>query len=130
MTEPIPTTGLATLAAAINGVALSLLGVPLLAIVWGFVGALMTMSQMSTMTKPRAFVFGALSTLAGAALGTAGVEILALQGRAALVLGSLAGGAGAFVLIATLVKRAVGIAGGAKTGLTVPAPLTKEGGQP
>jgi hypothetical protein len=135
MTEPITTTSVAGLAAAFGGITMSLLGVPYLAVVWGFVGALVTMMQMATMPKPRAFVFGLLSTLAGAALGTFGVEVLGAQGRAALVLGSLVGGAGAFALIAALVRRATVFAGGQKiggiTGATAPAPLAKtEGGKP
>lgn len=112
MTEPVTSTAAAGVAAIVGGITMDLLGVPYHAVVWGFVGALVTMSQLASMSKPQAVVYGLLSTLSGAALGTFGVELLGLQSRAALVLGSLIGGAGAFAVIGALVKRATGFAQG------------------
>lgn len=93
---------------------MSLLGVPLLGLVWGFVGALMTMTQMERMPWGRAALFGALSTLAGAAIGAGVVSVTAATGTPALILGSLAGGAGAFGIVGALAKRLASGAGGAQ----------------
>ncbi len=93
--EPMSTTSAATLAAAVSGVTLALLGVPYHALVWSFVGALVALSQAVRMPRGRAFAFVALSTLCGAAIG-AGVEgLLDKASRAALVMASLVGGYGA-----------------------------------
>jgi hypothetical protein len=127
MPEPTSTAA-AGVAAIISGITLDLLGVPYHAVVWGFVGALVTMSQMAKMERSRAFVYGLLSTLAGAALGTFGVELMALQSKSSLIIGSLIGGAGAFGLIGALVRRATKAARGAD--VTQPAPLAAEGKKP
>jgi hypothetical protein len=111
MTEPIAA---ASVAATLSGVTMSVLGVPGHAVIWGFIGALATISQMERMPWYKAFMFGVLSTLMGAAFGTFGAEALDLKGKAALILGSLIGGAGAFAIIAAFVKRATRIAGGEK----------------
>ena len=108
MAEPT-STATASFAAVLGGISLDLLGVPYHAIVWGFVGALVTMSQMATMPRGKAFVFGLLSTLTGAALGSFGVDFFHLQSKAALIVGSLVGGAGAFALIGALVSAGFGV---------------------
>lgn len=109
-----PTTSAASIAASISGVTMSLLGVPWLAVVWGFVGAMATLSQMQQMPLRRAILFGVLSTLVGAAMGTFGTQLLNLTGNMALVLGSVVGGAGAHAIIGALVQRAVRAAEGNK----------------
>ncbi len=109
MTEPISTATATGVAALLGGLTLDLLGLPYLAVVWGFVGAMVGMMQLNTvatMSTAGAFFFGLLSTLVGAALGTAGVDVLGLQGRAALIVGSLVGGAGAFGLVNSLIALA------------------------
>ena len=127
MAEPTSTAA-ASFAAVLGGISLDLLGVPYHAIVWGFVGALVTMSQMATMPRGKAFVFGLLSTLTGAALGSFGADFFGLQSKAALIVGSLVGGAGAFALIGALVNRAAAFAAGGK--LPGKAATPADGGQP
>lgn len=106
MTDPI--TPVATgLAAIIGGITLELFGLPYHAVVWGFFGALVSMSQLNTvktMSNGGAFLFCVLSTLVGGALGNFAVEFLALPSRAALILGSLIGGAGAFGFVNLLLS--------------------------
>lgn len=114
MVEPTSTTAAASIAATLSGLTMSLLGVPLLGLVWGFVGALMTMTQMERMPWLRAALFGVLSTLAGAAIGGGVVTATSATGNAALILGSLAGGAGAFGIVGALAKRLASTAGGSK----------------
>ena len=112
MTEPASTAAATGVAALLGGVTLDLLGLPYLSLGWGFVGAMVSMMQLNTvatMSAKGAFFYGFLSTLVGAALGTFVVALLVkfgidLQGRAALIVGSLVGGAGAFVLINSLVS--------------------------
>jgi hypothetical protein len=129
MTEPISSGAVAAgFAASLGGITLSLLGVPYHAVIWGFVGAMATLSKMEPMPKRKAFVYGMLSTLSGAALGSFGVELTQLTSRAALIVGSLVGGAGAFALIGALVSRATALAGGGKPADAPNAP--DAGGKP
>ncbi len=114
MTAPISATTAAGFAATLSGVTMSAIGVPGHAVICGFIGALATISQMERMPWYRAFVFGIVSTFSGAAFGTFGAEMLELKGKAALILGSLIGGAGAFAIIGAFVKRAAKLAGGDK----------------
>lgn len=113
MAEPTTTTA-ASIAASLSGLTMSLLGVPGLAVVWGFVGALMTMSQMEPMAWKKAAMFGILSTMAGSAIGAGSVNLLGVSGNAALILGSLAGGAGAFAIVGAVARRMASTAGGDK----------------
>ena len=114
MAEPTSSSLAAGFAATLSGVTMDLLGVSHLALVWGFVGAMMTMSQMEKMQWSRALLFGILSTAAGAAIGSASVSMLSATGTSALIIGSLAGGAGAFGIVAGLAQRFARVAGGEK----------------
>lgn len=105
MPEPISASTAASIAASVSGVTMSLLGVPWHAVAWGFIGALMSISQMEPMPWYKAFLFGTLSTLAGAALGAFGAEMFNLQGGGAVILGSLVGGIGAFPIVNALRDR-------------------------
>ncbi|MDE2098889.1 MAG: hypothetical protein KGL39_16670 [Patescibacteria group bacterium] len=114
MAEPTSSIAVASLAATLSSITMQLLGVPGLAVVWGFVGAMMTMSQMQAMPWPRAVLFGLLSTLSGAAIGAGSVGLMGVSGNPALILGSLAGGAGAFGIVGSLAQRLAKSAGGSQ----------------
>ena len=103
MTDPTTSTAAAGLAASISGVTLALFGVEYYALLWALVGALLAMSAAASMSRGRAIVYVALSTLVGAALGHGALALLDTQNRALLILGSLAGGAGAQQIVSTLI---------------------------
>lgn len=107
MTEP--TTAAASLAATLSGVTLALFGVDHYSLLYGLVGALLAMGQIDTVGRRSAVVFVVLSMLVGAAVGSA--VMLALpdgwQHRPVLILGSIAGGYGANLIVAALIKALV-----------------------
>jgi urea transporter len=105
MAEPATTTA-ASVAAAVSGITMALLGVDYHAVLYGFVGALIAVSQSQHTSRWRAVVSVVLSTVTGAVLGTAVVQALGLEGRASLLLGCIVGGAGAQALVLGLVRAA------------------------
>jgi urea transporter len=105
MAEPATTTA-ASVAAAVSGITMALLGVDYHAVLYGFVGALIAVSQSQHTSRWRAVVSVVLSTVTGAVLGTAVVHALGLDGRASVLLGCIVGGAGAQALVLGLVRAA------------------------
>lgn len=101
-----PTTTAASMAAAASGITMALLGVNHHSLLYGFVGALIAMSHTKYASRWRAIVGVVLSTVAGAALGSAAVQAFGLHGNAAVLAGCLVGGAGAQALVIGLVRLA------------------------
>lgn len=105
MAEPTSTT-LAGYAAAASGVTLALLGVDYHSLLYGFVGALLAISNSERMTRARAVVYAVLSTLTGAVIGNAAVAFFETTNRSMLIFGCLIGGAGAQGFVYRFIKRA------------------------
>lgn len=106
---PEPTSSTATaIAAAASGVTLALFGVDYFSLLYGLVGAMVAVVNTAQMPWVKAVVFVVLSTLIGAVLGNAAVVVLGTTNRIMLILGCLIGGAGAFGLVAALIKIATG----------------------
>lgn len=103
MPEPT-TTGAATVAAAASGITLAMLGVDYYSLLGGMIGALFSTGQADKMTWWRAIASVILTTIVGAVLGTAAVELLEAKSRAVLILGSLISGAGAMGIVSSLIK--------------------------
>jgi hypothetical protein len=101
-----PATTAATIAAAASGVTMAMLGVDYHSLLYGLIGALIAVSQAQHTSRWRAVVSVVLSTVTGAVLGTAAAEALGLNGKAALLLGCIVGGAGAQALVLGLVRLA------------------------
>ena len=101
-----PATTAASVAAAASAITMALFGVDHHSILYGFIGALIAVSQSQHSSRWRAVVSVVLSTFAGAALGAGVVQALGAEGKAALLLGCLVGGAGAQVLVMALVRAA------------------------
>lgn len=109
MPDPTSTTAVAAtssaaaISAALSATTLALIGVEYFALLWGLIGALLAMGGAASMTRFRAIVYVALSTLVGAAIGHGVLAFMDSTSRPALILGSLIGGYGAQELI----KRAM-----------------------
>lgn len=85
----------AGLVASIGGLTLALFGVGYYALLWAGIGAGWALYRAETMPLPRAFFFAFLSTLAGAALGSALAAWSGIAGNSLLIVGSLVSGYGA-----------------------------------
>lgn len=108
MAEPTATSvTLGALAGAISGATLALLGVDYYSLVWALVGAMVARSERASMGRVRAVIYIALSTLLGAALGSAAVVLAEQQHRAVLILASIVCGAGAQMLISAVLQAAL-----------------------
>src|SRR4051812_14701043 len=97
---------LAAFVAGVSQVLLTLFGVDYYAMLWAFVGSLVALSQTGQMTRARALVYVCLSTLVGAALGSAAYVYLAATAKPILLLASVTGGFG-WQLIMTAIVQAV-----------------------
>lgn len=98
------------LAAIVSGASqalLTLLGVDYYAMIWAFFGSLVALTQTQRMTRGRAVLFVLLSTLVGAALGTAAFAYLAVQPKAILLVTSVVGGFGFQLILAALTQAVV-----------------------
>jgi apolipoprotein N-acyltransferase len=103
-----PTTTLASvLAASASTITLALIGVDHYSLVWGLVGALLALYQSAPMGRAKSVIFVALSTMIGAALGTATQEWLDSTSRPLLIVASLIGAFGAQAIITTLLRTAL-----------------------
>lgn len=107
MIEPTTSITAGSIAAALSGITLALLGVDYYALLWGLVGAVLALGQAAPMTRGRAVAYVVLSALVGAALGHALISFTGSISRPMLILGSLVGGAGAQIIIAALIKAVV-----------------------
>ncbi len=96
-----------TLAAAASAITLALFGVDYYSLLYGFVGALLALSEAGTMGRRRAVIYVALSTLVGGAFGNAAVTFFGSTARPFLILGCLIGGAGAQLLVSALLTAAL-----------------------
>lgn len=105
MAEPTSTTA-AGYAAVASGVTLALLGVDYHSMLYGFVGALLAISNSERMPKARAVVYAILSTLTGAVIGNAAVAFFDTTNRSMLIFCCLIGGAGAQGFVYRFIKRA------------------------
>lgn len=105
MPEPT-TTAVASIAAAISGVTMALLGVDYHSLLYGLVGSLIAIGQSEHTSRWKAVVGVVLSTITGSVLGTAAVELFNLTGKTSLLLGCIVGGAGAQALVLGLVNIA------------------------
>lgn len=106
------TTGAALAGASVNAwaasatsMSMALLGVEPHALLYGLVGALLAQFAAERMPAWRARFYVVLSTIAGAAIGTAAVNFSGMQGRGALIVGCMVGGFGAPRLLAALLGR-------------------------
>ena len=113
MAEPTMTLA-PVLAASASTITLALIGVDHYSLVWGLVGALLALYQAETMGRIKSVTFVALSTLIGAALGTAAQEWWGGTSRPLLILASLTGGFGAQAIITTGLRIALEWLGRAK----------------
>lgn len=106
-------------AASATGCLMALLGVEPMALVYGLIGAVLAQYEANRIGGLRAVLYVALSTVAGAALGTVAVELILklapISPKAALLGGCLVGGYGAPRILAKVLGRAEAtIEGGAK----------------
>lgn len=98
------------LAALVTGVSQALLvlfGVDYYAMLWAFVGSLLALTQTGAMTRWRALAFVCLSTLVGAALGSAAFAYLQAKPQPVLLLASVVGGFGWQLIMTALVQAVV-----------------------
>ncbi|WP_017756862.1 putative holin [Pseudacidovorax intermedius] len=101
---PEPTSNVvACIAASASTLAMAMPGVDYYALIWGLIGALLALYQAERMGRIRSLVFVALSTLVGAACGTAATEFIG-SSRPVLIVLSLIAGFGAQVLVTTLLR--------------------------
>lgn len=98
---------LAAMVAALSQALLTLFGVDYYAMTWAFVGSLAALTQAGTMTRGRAFVYVLLSTMVGAAFGSAAVVYLDAKPKVILLLCSLVGGFGWQLIMSALVQAVV-----------------------
>lgn len=101
--EPV----LAAFVAAASQVLLTLFGVDYYAMLWAFVGSLVALSQTGPSTRSRALVFVCLSTLVGAALGSAAFSYFDSKAKPILLLSSVVGGFGWQLIMTALVQAVV-----------------------
>lgn len=106
MAEPATASAAAAYATIASGITLALFGVDYHSLLYGMVGALLAVAHAQQVGRMRAILLVALSTLIGAVAGTAVVDALSLQGKAALLLGCVVGGAGAQTIVMSLVLAA------------------------
>lgn len=115
MTEP---TLAATIAAAFSTTTLALFGVDYYALLWGFIGALIALSQADAMPRNKAATFVTLSTFAGAAIGGVMVWLLPASPPSVQIFTSMVGGFGSQLIVKAAmdgIARALGgLNGGAK----------------
>ena len=99
------------LAAFVSGasqVLLTLFGVDYYAMLWAFVGSLVAITQMKNkMGRTRALVYVFLSTMVGAALGSAAFAYLDAKPQAILLICSVVGGFGWQLIMSALVQAVV-----------------------
>jgi uncharacterized membrane protein len=89
--EPTALT-LSAVAAALSGAAMALFGVDYYALLYGLVGALLALPHAEAMGRARAVLFVVLSTLAGAAIGTAAALWMQSASKGLLFVCCLGGG--------------------------------------
>lgn len=92
------------LAATLSTISLALFGVDYYSMLGGFLGALLALPQAESMGRFKALLFVALSTLVGAVIGNVLVVLAGSTARPLLILGCIVGGAGAQLLVATVIK--------------------------
>lgn len=107
MPEPTSTSA-AAIAATASGVTMALFGVDYYSLLYGLVGAMVAVVNTAQMPWLKAVVFVVLSTLVGSVLGNAAAVTLGATNHIMLSLGCIIGGAGAFGLVAALLKIATG----------------------
>lgn len=102
MAEPTSTAGV--IVATVSATTLTLLGVGYYALIWAFVGSLLALYQTAPMGRIRTVVFIFLSTLIGAACGTAFPGYFGSESQPMLIISSLVAGAGAQLIVASLLN--------------------------
>lgn len=99
------------LAAFVSGasqVLLTLFGVDYYAMLWAFLGSLVALTQtQNRMGRMRALLYVFLSTMVGAALGSAAFVYLDAKPKTVLLLCSVVGGFGWQIIMAALVQAVV-----------------------
>lgn len=101
------TNSAATLVGAISSALLTILGVDYYAVLWAFVGSILALTQVKSMHRSRAVIYLALSTLIGAATGSAVAAYLESNVKAYLILASIVGGFGSQLIVAALLQAAL-----------------------
>lgn len=86
---------------------MAVLGVDHYSLIWGLVGALLAAYQAERMGRIRSVLFVTLSTLFGAASGTAALSTFDSSSRPLLILFCLVAGFGAQTFITALVRVAL-----------------------
>ncbi len=87
-----PTNFAAVLAATLSSFSLALFGVDWYALLWGFVGAMYALFNGPDLARLPAIAFVAMSTFAGASIGSMVVLAMAVEHRVVLIFISLVGG--------------------------------------
>lgn len=106
---PEPTTsGVHAVALTLSAVFMALLGVDYYSLLWGLFGALLALFQnVDRMGRVRSVIFIVLSTLAGAAVGSAVLTSIASESRALLIVFSMVGGFGAQKIVTALLNAGI-----------------------
>lgn len=99
-------TVLAAFVTAASQALMTLFGVDYYAVMWAFVGSLAALTQ-AKMTMPRAVFYVFLSTMVGAALGSAAFDHLESKTKTVLLLCSVVGGFGWQIIMTALVQAVV-----------------------
>src|SRR5574341_1527668 len=94
----------ATGVSAVSQILLTLFGVDYYAMIWAFVGSILALTHVKKMTRGRALIYVALSTLIGAAFGSVAVAFMGTGNRAFLIGASVIGGTGSQLIVAAALQ--------------------------
>ena len=122
MAEPTTTASILVWTTGISSVTMAVLGVDFQSILWGVFGSMFAHGHAENMSRYKAIIYIVLASLIGAAIGTAAQAFVqfavpSLNTKAGLILGALAGGAGAQKLldaIIAMLNRKIDSVGGTK----------------
>lgn len=111
--QPDPTSAsAAAFSAAASAISMALFGVDYYSLVWGFLGALLALTQAARMERMQAMVYVTLSTFVGAMCGSFVTDYYSLKSRLWLLALCLFFGLVAQAIVAAVFKAAPGLAAG------------------
>jgi hypothetical protein len=101
---------IAAFAATLSAMTVALLGVDSYSVMYSALGAYLAVlhSKDPSMPRLRVFITVILTTLIGAALGTAAFEVLAMKIKPVLFVSCIVGGFGAQAILAALLNKTLG----------------------
>ncbi len=99
----------AVVAATLSSFSLALFGVDYYALLWGFFGAMYALFNGPELTRLPAISFVAMSTFAGAAIGSMVVLALEIEHRVVLIFISMVGGVCSQMIINEAAKSVSGV---------------------